>query len=141
MYSDGIAGDNCQRGVQEADSQGNISFTTIVPGCHDGRMPHVHFGVYPGMAKAGGAANKIRISQFIFPLATLDQAYAASGYGASVRKLAQLNRASEMVFADGTALQMAGVTGNAAQGYVVPPGSRRFPLNRRRGTAVEAASH
>ena len=79
--------------------------------------------------------------QFTFPLATLDQAYAASGYGASVRKLAQLSRASEMVFADGTALQMAGATGNAAQGYVVPPGSRRFPLNRRRGTAVEAASH
>lgn len=118
MYSSGIAGENFLRGVQEADSQGNISFTTIFPGCYDGRMPHVHFELYPSLAKAGSAAGKIRTSQFTFPMAALDEAYAASGYGSSVRNLAQLSYASDMVFADGTALQMASVTGNAAQGYV-----------------------
>jgi protocatechuate 3,4-dioxygenase beta subunit len=119
MYSSGIAGENYLRGVQEADSQGGISFTTIFPGCYDGRMPHVHFEVYPSLAKASSAANKVRTSQFTFPMATLVEAYATSGYGASVRNLAQLSHASDMVFADGTTLQMASVTGNATQGYVV----------------------
>ena len=119
MYSDGIADENYLRGVQEADSQGNISFTTVFPGCYDGRMPHVHFEVYPSLARAGSAAGKLRTSQFTFPLATLNEAYAASGYDASVRNLARLSYSSDMVFSDGTALQMAGVTGNPAQGYVV----------------------
>lgn len=119
MYSSGIVGENYLRGVQEADSQGDISFTTIFPGCYDGRMPHVHFEVYPSLARAGSAANKIKTSQFTFPTAVLNEAYASSGYSASVRNLAQLSYASDMVFADGTALQMASVSGNAAQGYVV----------------------
>ena len=119
MYSSGIVGENYLRGVQEADSEGDISFTTIFPGCYDGRMPHVHFEVYPSLARAGSAANKIKTSQFTFPTAVLNEAYASSGYSASVRNLAQLSYASDMVFADGTALQMASVSGNAAQGYVV----------------------
>ena len=118
MYSGGLQGENYLRGVQEADSQGDISFTTIFPGCYDGRMPHVHFEVYPSLDRAGSAAGKIRTSQFTFPRAILDEAYAAAGYEASVRNLAQLSHASDMVFADGTALQMASVAGNAAQGYV-----------------------
>ncbi|MBQ5938443.1 MULTISPECIES: intradiol ring-cleavage dioxygenase [unclassified Massilia] len=118
MYSSGIAGENYLRGVQEADSQGGVSFTTIFPGCYDGRKPHGHGEVYPSLAKAGSAANKIKTSQFTFPMAVLNEAYASSGYSASVRNLAQLSYANDMVFAAGTALRMASVTGNAAQGYV-----------------------
>ena len=76
MYSDGIAGDNCLRGVQEADSQGNISFTTIVPGCHDGRMPHVHFGVYPGMAKAAREEGFDEIADWFETLAKAEKSHA-----------------------------------------------------------------
>ena len=118
MYSSGVSGENFLRGVQEADSQGVVAFQTIFPGCYDGRMPHVHFEVYPTLAKATNAANRIKTSQFAFPLATLSEAYAASGYAASVANLARISYATDNVFSDGTALQMASVTGNAAQGYV-----------------------
>jgi len=117
MYSDGIAGENYLRGVQEADGEGWVTFTTIFPGCYDGRMPHVHFEVYSSLAKASSAANRVRTSQFAFPLATLDEAYASSGYTSSVRNLARISYATDNVFSDGTALQMASVTGNAARGY------------------------
>ncbi|SFD66113.1 hypothetical protein [Massilia yuzhufengensis] len=53
-----------------------------------------------------------------FPLATLTEAYASSGYGTSVSKLARISYATDNVFSDGVALQMASVTGNATQGYV-----------------------
>jgi len=117
MYSNGIVGENYLRGVQEADSEGWVTFTTIFPGCYEGRMPHVHFEVYPSLAGAGSAANRVRTSQFTFPLATLHEAYASSGYAASVSNLARISYATDNVFSDGTALQMASVTGNATQGY------------------------
>ncbi len=118
MYSSGITGENFLRGVQEADSQGVLSFQTIFPGCYDGRMPHVHFEVYPALAKATNASNRIKTSQFAFPPATLNEAYATSGYATSVGNLARISFASDNVFSDGTALQMASVSGNPTQGYV-----------------------
>lgn len=118
LYSSGVTAQNYLRGVQETDSAGNLSFTTIFPGCYAGRMPHVHFEVYPSLAKAAAAANRLKTSQFTFPMATLNEAYTASGYTASVRNLAQVSYASDNVFSDGTSLQMATVTGNATQGYV-----------------------
>lgn len=119
LYSSGVTAQNYLRGVQETDSAGNLVFTTIFPGCYAGRMPHVHFEVYPSLAKAANASNRIKTSQFTFPMATLNEAYTASGYTASVRNLAQISYASDNVFSDGTSLQMASVTGNATDGYVV----------------------
>ncbi|KAB8057324.1 intradiol ring-cleavage dioxygenase [Janthinobacterium sp. FT14W] len=119
LYSSGVTAQNYLRGVQETDSAGNLAFTTIFPGCYAGRMPHVHFEVYPSLAKAASAANRIKTSQFTFPMATLNEAYTASGYTASVRNLAQISYATDNVFSDGTSLQMATVTGNATDGYVV----------------------
>ncbi|MEW7847137.1 intradiol ring-cleavage dioxygenase [Massilia aurea] len=117
MYSNGIVGENYLRGVQEADSEGYVTFTTIFPGCYEGRMPHVHFEVYPTLAKSTSAANRIKTSQFAFPLAITNEAYTSSGYASSVSNLARISFATDNVFSDGTALQMASVTGTASQGY------------------------
>ena len=118
MYSSGVTGENYLRGVQEADATGLVTFTTIFPGCYAGRMPHVHFEVYPTLAKSTSAANRIRTSQFGFPTATLAEAYAATGYATSVRNLASMSYASDNVFSDSTALQIVSMSGNPTQGYV-----------------------
>ena len=118
LYSSGVTAQNYLRGVQETDSAGSLSFTTIFPGCYAGRMPHVHFEIYPSLAKAASASNRIKTSQFTFPMATLNEAYAANGYTASVRNLAQVSYATDNVFSDGISLQMATVTGNVTDGYV-----------------------
>jgi protocatechuate 3,4-dioxygenase beta subunit len=119
MYASGLTKENYLRGVQEADSTGLATFTTILPGCYAGRMPHIHFEVYPSLAKATSAANRIKTSQFTFPMATLNEAYAASGYSASARNLAGISYATDNVFSDGTSLQMASVSGDPVNGYVV----------------------
>lgn len=118
MYTSGVTLENYLRGVQEADADGMVTFTTIFPGCYAGRMPHVHFEVYQSLAKSTSAANRIKTSQFGFPAAMLAEAYTASGYGASVRNLANISYATDNVFSDGTALQIAEVTGSASLGYV-----------------------
>jgi len=118
LYSSGVTGENYLRGVQQADSSGVVTFETIFPGCYSGRIPHVHFEVYPTLAKSTSAANRVRTSQFTFPMATLNEVYATVGYSASMRNLAQISYATDNVFSDGTSLQMATVTGNPTDGYV-----------------------
>ncbi|MYN15975.1 intradiol ring-cleavage dioxygenase [Rugamonas sp. FT107W] len=119
LYSNGVTDQNYLRGVQASDSNGNVTFQTIFPGCYAGRMPHVHFEVYPTLAKSTSAANRIKTSQFTFPMATLNEAYASAGYSTSVRNLAQISYATDNIFSDGYSLQMGAVTGNASDGYVV----------------------
>jgi len=118
LYSSGVTGQNYLRGVQEADANGDLTFTTIFPGCYDGRMPHVHFEVYRTLAASASASNRIKTSQFTFPMATLNEVYATSGYSSSVSNLARTSYAADMVFSDGYSLQLASVSGNVADGYV-----------------------
>jgi len=118
MYSSSISAENYLRGVQAADADGYVTFLTIFPGCYDGRMPHVHFEVYPNLATSTTASNRIKTSQFTFPLATLNTVYTATGYATSVQNLARISYASDNVFSDGTALQMASMSGDIVNGYV-----------------------
>ena len=49
--------------MQETDAEGQVTFTTIFPACYNGRWPHIHFEVYPSLAKATNSSNKIATSQ------------------------------------------------------------------------------
>ncbi|MEV8273102.1 intradiol ring-cleavage dioxygenase [Microbacterium sp. NPDC077184] len=118
MYSDGVTGETWLRGVQIADANGQVTFTTIVPGCYAGRWPHIHFEVYPDAASITDAANAIATSQLALPQAMLETVYALPAYDGSARNLSGVSLASDNVFGeDGGALQMATVTGDTAAGY------------------------
>lgn len=118
MYSSAVIAENFLHGVQATDSTGLASFTTIVPGCYDGRMPHMHFEVFRSLATATSSTSKVKTSQIAFPMAMVNEAYAAEGYESSVRNLARISFATDNVFRDGTDLQMATVTGNSTTGFI-----------------------
>ena len=63
LYTSGATNQNYLRGIQESDSTGKVTFTSIYPGCYSGRWPHIHFEVYPSLATAVSVANKIATSQ------------------------------------------------------------------------------
>jgi protocatechuate 3,4-dioxygenase beta subunit len=117
LYSRGATEENYLRGVQETDDSGHVSFTTIFPACYSGRWPHIHFEVYPSLAKAANSANKIATSQMALPEAASKAVYATTGYEQSVRNLSRVSSDSDNVFSDGYDLQMPTVTGDAASGY------------------------
>lgn len=120
MYSSGITSQTYLRGVQETDSNGEVTFQTIFPGCYDGRMTHIHFEVYRSLGQAVDDANIVRTSQLTFPMVTNNAVYNnVSGYGTSKTNLAKISYATDNVFSDGTTYQMASVvSGDTTTGYV-----------------------
>lgn len=118
VYSSNNIADNYLRGVQATDASGTVVFTTIVPGCYAGRMPHMHLEVYPTLASANNARNKVKTTQLAFPTALLSSIYSSNaGYSASVRNLASITFATDNVFSDGTDLEMTTMQANSNGGY------------------------
>ena len=117
LYSQGVTDENYLRGVQETDDRGQVKFTTIFPACYSGRWPHIHFEVYPSLAKATNGANKIATSQMALPDATCQAVYATSGYEQSRSNLSRVSLETDNVFRDGYDLQLPTVTGDPSSRY------------------------
>ncbi len=123
LYSGGVTAENYLRGVQVSDANGQVTFTTIFPGCYSGRWPHIHFETYPSLnaaTDASAVSDYAKVSQLALPAAACLQVYGvAAGYGASVSNFAAISLASDNVFGnDSAAQQLATVTGNATDGFV-----------------------
>ncbi|OWQ85011.1 hypothetical protein CDN98_17710 [Roseateles terrae] len=117
LYSSGITGENYLRGVQVTGSDGTVTFTTIVPGCYSGRMPHMHFEVYPSVTAATSYSNKVKTSQIAFPTEVCAAVYALSTYSSSLTNFNQMSFATDNIFSDGYSTQLATVTGSTTAGY------------------------
>ncbi|HET6967508.1 MAG TPA: intradiol ring-cleavage dioxygenase [Ornithinibacter sp.] len=120
MYSQGVEDENYLRGVQPTDASGTATFTTVFPGCYDGRWPHIHFEVYRSTAEATSDGQIVRTSQIALPEAACAAVYADTAtYPSGAANLARTSLARDMVFGDdGGIHQLATVTGNTNAGYV-----------------------
>ena len=120
MYSPGVEDENYLRGVQPTDASGTASFTTIFPGCYDGRWPHIHFEVYRSTAEATSDGQIVRTSQVALPQAACEAVYADTRRPTRASASpARTSLTADMVFGDdGGIHQLATVTGDAASGFV-----------------------
>lgn len=116
LYSSGVTAQNYLRGVQQADSNGKLSFTSVFPGCYAGRWPHIHFEVFRSLTAATNVANKMATSQIALPKASCDVVYDTTGYASSKTNLGGVSLASDNIFSDGSALELATVTGSVSEG-------------------------
>ena len=118
LYSNATLSEDYLRGVQQTDSNGNVTFDTIFPGCYSGRWPHIHFEIYRSVSVATTSTNKLRTSQLALPQAACSNVYnTASGYSSSVTNFSQISLLTDNVFSDGYSLQLSSVTGNITDGY------------------------
>ena len=106
-------GETFCRGIQQTDSMGKATFTTIYPGWYTGRITHVHFQVYLTSLSSTVTAT----SQLAFPQAITQAVYNSTLYAAHGQNSSVPNFASDNVFSDGTTYQLATVTGSVAAGY------------------------
>jgi protocatechuate 3,4-dioxygenase beta subunit len=118
MYSAGVTGENYLRGLQPTDSNGQVSFQTVYPGCYSGRMPHMHFEVYRDANTATSFSNKLKTSQLAFPNDISTAVYnGSSTYSASIANFSKISFATDNVFSDGVTLELTSVTGDITNGY------------------------
>jgi protocatechuate 3,4-dioxygenase beta subunit len=122
MYSSSVQNENFLRGGQVTDSNGQVTFQTIFPGCYSGRFPHIHFEVYPSLGMATLYTNRVLTSQMALPRDICTTVYSgASGYSGSLANLGNITTANDNVFGDNTAAQIAQMTpplsGSVSAGY------------------------
>lgn len=122
LYSNGVQNENFLRGVQVADANGQVTFTTIFPGCYSGRYPHIHFEIYPSLSMATLYTNRVLTSQMAMARDVCSTVYSsATGYSASANNLAGVTIANDNVFGDNSTAQMAAMTptlsGDITNGY------------------------
>jgi protocatechuate 3,4-dioxygenase beta subunit len=118
MYDSGLKNENYLRGVQEADANGQVTFTTIYPGAYSGRWPHIHFEVFESMTNATTAGQVLAVSQIALTDAACREVYASAGYEASARNFPRTTLKSDNVFGDdGGIYQLATMAGSVSAGY------------------------
>ena len=105
LYGPGLERENYLRGVQLADSAGWARFTSVFPGAHDGRWPHLHFEVYPSLAEAPGTRQ--HAAEITLPADACTAVYATPEY-----------RSSRGLEHPGAPVEMACVTGDLHRGLV-----------------------
>jgi protocatechuate 3,4-dioxygenase beta subunit len=119
LYSDGATEENYLRGVQAADANGKVTFTSIFPAAYPGRWPHIHFEVYASLSEATAAGKISATSQLAFPKDVCDGVYTTDGYDGSARNMERTSLEDDNVFGDDEGVhQLATVTGDVAAGYV-----------------------
>ena len=117
MYSEGVEEETYLRGVQIADAQGKVTFTSIFPGCYAGRWPHLHFEVFPDAESIVDATNAILTSQIALPQTEADGVYELTEYAGSAENLSQLTLETDGIFSDGYEQQLATLSGDLEAGY------------------------
>ena len=113
---------NYLRGVGVTDANGEVTFTTVFPGCYSGRWPHIHFEVYPSLAKATQYSNRVLCSQFAMPENECTLVYNnVSTYSGSTSAYSRISIASDNIFNDNTTAQLNQQTptlsGSTSSGY------------------------
>jgi protocatechuate 3,4-dioxygenase beta subunit len=120
LYSQGVTDENFLRGVQETDASGRATFQSIFPGAYSGRWPHIHFEVFPSLAKASTAQDRIATSQIALPEDACSLVYQTRGYNGSVRNFARTSLTRDNVFGDDSAARQLGtVSGDVKSGMAV----------------------
>lgn len=119
LYSQGATDENYLRGVQEADSDGTVTFTSIFPACYSGRWPHIHYEVYASLADATTASNKLATSQLALTEEASAAVYATDLYPQSTQNLSRVSLSTDNVFSDGAELETPTITGSVAAGYAI----------------------
>ncbi len=106
-----LADQNYLRGAGIADENGKVKFTTIYPGCYNGRVPHIHFEVYPSAEAATSYEHRALCSQFAFPDETSSEVYTSvDGYADSISAFNAISMESDNVFGDNSDAEKEAMT-------------------------------
>lgn len=99
------------RGRQTTNTNGIAAFASIYPGWYSGRAPHIHVHIY------NSNGTSLLITQIAFPETISSTVYAQGVY--ATHGQADTSNATDNIFNDSIANELATVTGNTTDGYVL----------------------
>lgn len=104
------------RGRQTTDDNGLVTFTSIFPGWYSGRATHIHVHIY------NASGTSLLVTQIAFPegsnsAVALVNASTANGYTKGLSGYTY--NASDNVFSDSVANELASLSGSVSEGYVL----------------------
>ena len=100
------------RGRQSTNSDGVAAYKTIFPGWYSGRAPHIHVHVYDSTGKS------LLVTQIAFPTDVCNTVY-TTATNFYTKGTQDTSNASDNVFSDSIANELATVTGSVAEGFVL----------------------
>jgi protocatechuate 3,4-dioxygenase beta subunit len=106
-------GETFCRGIQDVNTAGEASFTTIYPGWYSGRITHSHFQIYLNSSGTATATSQMAFPQEITTAVYNSALYTSKGQNTSVTSFAADN-----VFSDRREYQMATISGDLENGYI-----------------------
>jgi protocatechuate 3,4-dioxygenase beta subunit len=112
MQSANLTSVHFLRGRQTTNANGLVSFTTIFPGWYSGRAPHIHVHVY------SASGSSLLVTQIAFPTNICDTVY-TTATNLYTRGKQDTSNASDNVFSDSLANELATVTGSVSAGYAL----------------------
>lgn len=99
------------RGVQVSSATGTVTFTTIFPGVYADRFPHLFVEVFPSAAAATNGSQAILTTQLVMPAAVANAVYTdPTNYAGNAAKFAAVSIATDPVFGNNSAAQIAAMT-------------------------------
>lgn len=117
MYSSGLEDETYLRGVQVTGDDGSVEFTSIVPGCYEGRYPHIHFEIFRSADEISDASNALLTSQIVVPAEVCDAVYQTDNYAKSRTPYSGASLDTDNVFSDGWEGQLPSFSGSVESGY------------------------
>lgn len=103
-----LPNENYLRAVGVTDANGQVTFTTIFPGCYNGRYPHMHFEVYESLSAATSYQNKLLTGQMAMPENECTSVYnSSSTYDQSLSNFSGESISGDNIFGDNTSAQIA----------------------------------
>jgi len=99
------------RGRQTTDGDGLAGFASIFPGWYSGRAPHIHVHIYDSTGKS------LLVTQIAFPTDVCDTVYTTAAQYTKGKQ--DTSNAGDNIFSDSLDNELADVTGNINDGYVL----------------------
>ncbi len=99
------------RGRQTTNSAGLVTFTSIFPGWYTSRATHIHVHIY------NSSGTSLLVTQIAFPEGSGTALAAVNGYAKGMTGYTY--NASDNVFSDSVANELATVTGSTSAGFVL----------------------
>lgn len=112
MQSQDLTAYHFLRGRQATDDSGLAGFTSVFPGWYASRSPHIHVHVYDSTGKS------LLVTQIAFPTDICDTVYTTATQFYTKGKQDTSNT-NDNVFSDSLTNEIATVTGNINDGYVL----------------------